>query len=431
MAQGRHSKRDRERMNRQNARHARKRAGERTRVQTGPQARDGAEALMPSDMNERPAAPQQPVGDPLELLLTGMAPGGDALGRHEGMVIFVAGALPGERARVQLTERKASWGRARLLEVLEPAPERVIPACRHFGLCGGCTWQHVEYAAQLGFKHAIVREQLARIARLPDVEVRPCLPSPQPFGYRNTTRLATTAEGRAGYRVAGSHTVFPVQECPILEPALQADLETVRAMVLDPGDEVTLRVEADPIRVGAFDYTVSLDSFFQVNTAMAAHLVDAVMSALALQPGQRVLDLYAGVGLFTLPMAAQVGSAGHVLAVESAPSAIADGRRNSRSLPQVSWLETPVEEAVTRTELTRTLWSAILVDPPRRGVEKEALLALASLRAPTLVYVSCDPATLARDAALLTEQGYRLLSAQPLDLFPQTAHVETVATFAR
>lgn len=386
---------------------------------------------MPSDMNERPAAQAQPIGEPFELLLTGMAPGGDALGRHEGMVVFVTGALPGERVRVQLTERRASWGRARLLELLEQAPTRTAPRCRHVGLCGGCTWQHVEYGAQLAFKREIVREQLARIGRLPDVEVRPCLPSPNAFGYRNTTRLATTQQGRPGYRVAGSQSVFAVEECPILEPSLQAELDIVRAMVLAAGDEVTLRVHMQPLRVGAFDYHVSLDSFFQVNTAVAARLVDEVIDALALQPGQKVLDLYAGVGLFTLPMAALVGSAGSVLAVEASPTATADGRLNSRSLAQVNWLAAPVEEAVTRNEVAGTRWSALLLDPPRRGVEKQALLALAALGAPTLVYVSCDPATLARDAALLAAQGYQLRFAQPIDLFPQTAHVETVAVFRR
>ncbi|MGL4649315.1 MAG: class I SAM-dependent RNA methyltransferase, partial [Caldilineaceae bacterium] len=313
----------------------------------------------------------------------------------------------------------------------EPAPTRIAPRCRHFGLCGGCDWQHIAYDAQLAFKTGIVREQLTRFAHLPDVEVRPCLPSPGDYGYRNTTRLAATEQGRAGYRVAGTNSVFVVEECPILEPALQVELKEVLALELEPGDEVALRVPADPLRVGAFDYHVSIESFFQVNTAMAARLVDEVMAVLAPKPGDVVLDLYAGAGLFTLPLAAAVGKAGRVLAVEAAQAAVADGQRNTAAWPQVGWFQGTVETAVAQASVTDTRWDHVLLDPPRRGVAKDALLAIAALRAPSLVYVSCDPATLARDTVILGGQGYRLLMAQPLDLFPQTAHVETVAQFVR
>jgi len=363
------------------------------------------------------------------LTLTGMAPKGEALGRHEGLVIFVAGGLPGEVVRVQIIEQHTSWARASLLEVLQPAPERVAARCRHFDRCGGCNWQHVEYTAQLAFKTNIVREQMARIARLPDANVRDCLGSPSPYGYRNTARLAVAPDGRVGYRMPASHEVLAIEECPILEPALQQELGELRGLRLDPGDEVVLRVPAEPLRVGKFDYFVSIDSFFQVNSAMAGQLVNEVMAALALEGGESVLDLYAGVGLFTLPIAAAVGRQGRVLAIESSPSAVADGRRNAAAFPQVAWLEARVEEGMARPEVAATGWQRLLLDPPRRGVDRDALRAMAALRAAVIVYVSCDPATLARDTQLLGEHGYRLHAAQPLDLFPQTAHVETVARF--
>jgi tRNA/tmRNA/rRNA uracil-C5-methylase (TrmA/RlmC/RlmD family) len=383
---------------------------------------------MPAGKSIESPGPIQPI-EPIVLTMTGMAPGGEAVGRHEGLVVFVTGALPGETVRAAVTERRSTWARARLLDVLEAAPERTAPRCRHFGVCGGCDWQQIEDSAQVAFKTGIVREQLARLARLPHAEVRPCLPSPSSYGYRNSTRLAATADGRPGYRLRGSHTVFAVEECPILEPVLQGELEEVKQMTLEPGDEVSLRVPA-PIRVGAFEYRVGSDSFFQVNTAMAGRLVDETLAALSPRAGDRVLDLYAGVGLFTLPLAAAVGPGGRVLAVEAAASAVADGRLNSAGLPQVGWLEASVEQAVRSGEVHTGRWSHVLLDPPRRGVEKEALATIAGLRAPVLVYVSCDPATLARDTLLLRERGYRLTWAQPLDLFPQTAHIETVARFA-
>jgi 23S rRNA (uracil1939-C5)-methyltransferase len=366
---------------------------------------------------------------PVTVTTTSMASGGEAVGRVEGQVLFVKGALPGEVVSAQVVELRATWGRARVVEVLEPSPSRVEPRCRHFGFCGGCDWQYIDYPAQVAYKQSIVREQLARIAGLPDADVRPCIPSPVAYGYRNSTRLAVTDDGRAGYRVGGTRHVFAVEECPILEPGLQAELEEIHQAQLERGDEVSLRVQADPLRVGAFDYFVSDDSFFQVNTAMASRLVDEVMDRLDLREGQSVLDLYAGVGLFTLPIAQAVGSGGSVIAVESSASAVADGRRNSAAWPQAKWLQESVEDAMSSGEAGGHPVDRVVLDPPRRGVERNALLALAALRAPVVVYVSCDPATLARDARILAEKGYRLQSAQPLDLFPQTAHVETVAHF--
>ncbi len=368
----------------------------------------------------------------IELALTGMAPGGEAVGRHEGLVCFVPFGLPGERVEVEIVERRKNFARARLLRVLAPAPERAAPACRHFGTCGGCSWQHATYAAQLGFKTAIVREQLARIGRLPDAEVRPCIASPAPYGYRNHARLAADPQGRAGYRMAASHTVFAVEECPILEWGLQEELEEVKTLRLEPGDEVLLRAPMQPIEVGAFTYWASEESFFQVNTGVAALLVDEVLAALRPQRGEAVLDLYAGVGLFTLPIAAAVmGRGGRVLGVEANATAVADARRALAAYPHATMLAATVEAGLRSAEVAGARWDAVLLDPPRKGVERAALERIAALEAERLVYVSCDPATLARDLALLREGGYATLYAQPLDMFPQTAHVECVALMSR
>lgn len=366
----------------------------------------------------------------ITLTLTAMAPGGEAVGRHEGMVVFVPLALAGERVEIEIVEQRSRYARGRLLRVLEASPERVAPACRHFGACGGCAWQHIDYAAQVRFKTEIVREQMARVARLPHADVRPCVPSPSPYAYRNSARMAAGPGGRAGYRAAGSHRVIPIAECPILEWGLQEELEEVRRLELEPGDEVALRVPMQPIAVGGFSYQVSPESFFQVNTAVAQLLAGEALRALALQPGEAVLDLYCGAGLFTLPAAAAVaGQGGRVLGIEANGSAAQDARRNLAAYGHASILTATVENALARAQVTSTRWDAVLLDPPRKGVEREALARVVALQAARIVYVSCDPATLARDAAILSEAGYRMVYAQPFDMFPQTAHVETVALF--
>lgn len=385
-----------------------------------------------SRKNSRPAAKRPPrsalttPAAPVTVTFHGLAAGGDAVARHEGLVIFVPFGLPGEEARVLITEQRPTLARGRIVEILQPSPERVAAACRHFGECGGCTWQQMDYAAQLRAKTDLVRTQLARVAGLPDVPVRECLPSPQPYGYRNRARLAVLGDGRVGYRAAASHTLVAVQECPILEPGLEQQLG---ALVPPPGrDEVTLRVPMRPMRVGDEEYLVSDGSFFQVNTRQAAALVRLVLDALALRGSEAVLDLYCGVGLFTLPIARR---AAFVLGVEIEGSSVHDAGQNLVGLPHAELLLAPVEQALHDERVLSRRWDAVVLDPPRRGVDRPALERIAALDAPAIVYVSCDPATLARDLRLLAEHGYGLLRAQPVDMFPQTAHVETVVLLRR
>jgi 23S rRNA (uracil1939-C5)-methyltransferase len=274
-------------------------------------------------------------------------------------------------------------------------------------------------------KGEIVREQLARIGHLPDVEVRDCLPSPAPWAYRNSARMAFSSSGRPGYRAAASHTIVAVDECPILEPALQEQLGSLKRGGSSAKD-VELRVAMDPIAVGEYRYHVPLGAFFQVNTAVAELLVREVLAALAPTQEDNVLDLYCGAGLFTAPIAAR---AGRVLGVEQGEAAIRGARLNLREWPNADALEATVESALAGDRIAGVAWNKIVLDPPRRGVEPGALEQIAALRPARIAYVSCDPATFARDAALLAQRGYRLAFAQPLDMFPQTAHVETVGLF--
>jgi 23S rRNA (uracil1939-C5)-methyltransferase len=222
--------------------------------------------------------------------------------------------------------------------------------------------------------------------------------------------------------------VVAIRECPILEPALVVELREVVGQVEESGAEVDLRVDMQPIAVSGRDYFVSDDSFFQVNTGMTERLVDEVMIGLALRGDETVLDLYSGVGLFSKAIADQ---AARVVGVESNPAAVVDARRNLAGLDHVEVMQATVEQAMRSPAIHQQTWDAIVLDPPRRGVERDALSRLAALGAARVVYVSCDPATLARDVAILTLAGYRLDYAQPIDMFPQTAHVETVALLTR
>ncbi|MBI5290754.1 MAG: class I SAM-dependent RNA methyltransferase [Chloroflexi bacterium] len=410
---------------------------------------------------------------PLDLTLATMSNGPAAIGRAEGRAVFVPYTIPGETVRVELNEEKPGYARARLLEVLTPSPERAPAPCPHFGpeACGGCHWQHMSYPAQLKYKQQIVADQLARIGGIAAPNVLPAAPGADPFHYRNHVQFSQTAEGKLGFMSASSNTVLPISECPIARPEImsvfaQLDLEKVDA------DRVSLRVGGDgevmlifesetgeppdveldlPISVASVDrqgnaftlvgddhlvqeikgrpFRVSAGSFFQVNAAMARTLVDVALDALALRGGETVLDLYCGVGLFSAFIAPL---AGRVIGVESAPSAVADAAANLDEFDNVELYESSVELAMSHLINSHTPTpSRIVLDPPRAGCDKRVIEHLLALAAPRLVYVSCDPATLARDAKRLIAGGYRLVSAQPLDMFPQTHHVETVALFER
>jgi 23S rRNA (uracil1939-C5)-methyltransferase len=402
------------------------------------------------------------------LQLTTITHGGAALGRHEGRVIFVPYALPGETVRVEITEDKGRYAFARLVDVLEPAPDRVVPPCPYFGPdgCGGCQWQHAAYKAQLRFKAQIVTDQLARIGSIPDPPVRLTLPDSSGWAYRNHAQFHPAPDGGLGFQVSASHHIVAVDECPILHPllselhtALDLDLPGLlrlslraaaatgdRMLIFETEDDLPPSLESDmPAScvlllsdglhanlighnhitevVAGRAYRISAPSFFQVNTPQAAQLVRLVTEYLDLRGDETVLDAYCGVGLFTAHLAER---AGLVIGVELAPAAVADLLENTAEFDNVEVVEGPVEAALPDLDVPL---DAAVVDPPRAGVDRFALDALVARRPARLVYVSCDPATLARDAKRLAHAGYRLVEVQPVDMFPQTYHVESVALF--
>lgn len=383
----------------------------------------------------------------LELDLTTMTHGGNALGRDAGRPIFVPLGLPGERVRVRITQDKRSYAFAEVEAVLVPSPERVPPRCPHFGVCGGCHWQHIAYAAQLRFKRDVVAEQFARVGGLRDALVHPTIPSPEPWAYRSHATFHVADDGLLGFVARDGRTVLPIEECHIIQPELRAWFDALRDERFMPGERVRLQIGTSGERVLARSgmsaepddeaalrsaaqthyvvkgrtFQVTGGSFFQVNQPET--LVDLVLDRLALTGTERVLDLYSGVGLFTAFLAER---ARFVTAVEVYAPAVRDAEVNLADLSNVELRVGTIETALPRGQV-----AAAVVDPPRAGMKPAALAALVARQPGKIVYVSCDPATLARDAKALVAAGYRLIEVQPVDLFPQTYHVEAVAAFVR
>jgi 23S rRNA (uracil1939-C5)-methyltransferase len=382
--------------------------------------------------------------------------GGDGLARLDGRVVLAPYVLPGERIRAVAEQEKPALVRARALEVLEPAPERIPPRCRYFERCGGCHYQHAPYALQLDAKRAILEEELRRIGRFePPGEIG--VVQAEPWHYRNRAQFRVE-NGCVGYRAARSHALCPVEECPIVSPRVGSVLATLGEMareprwprfleaievftdetqvqlnVLETGRPVARRffdwcAERIPGLVsGALDYEgyrVSGRSFFQVNRHLVQGLVDAALEGAV---GETAHDLYSGVGLFTLPLARRFAQ---VTAVESGTSAVHDLEHNAACAGLVNiraWRGT-TEDWLEALEHAPDF---VLLDPPRAGLGKAVVRRLAALAPPRVTIAACDPSTLARDLADLLTAGYRIERMTLVDLFPQTYHLETVVHLAR
>lgn len=408
----------------------------------------------------------------LELELTGMAHGGEALGRHQGRVVFVAQCIPGERVRVEVVEDHQRWSRARLLEVLEPSPHRVEPPCAHFNSCGGCQWQYVDYEAQLVFKRDILRGQLRRLGRFADPNVAEVIPSPDPWAYRNHLQLSAAPDWGLGFLDVTGTRVIPIEICLLPHPLVWGMMEMMevggqegelflrrlslragvrtgeRMIVFETEDDLAPEIEVDvpvscvllmedrtPVNLigrnwiteelAGRRFRISAGSFFQVNTPQTERLLEVVRQFLDPQGDETLLDLYCGVGTFALSLADSVS---RVIGIESYGPAVADARANVREGESVEFIEGRAKQVLAECDLPL---QAAIVDPPRAGCDSEVLHKLIRLSPPRLIYLSCDPATLSRDARRLAEAGYRLEAVQPIDMFPQTYHIESVSLFLR
>jgi len=421
---------------------------------------------------------------------------GDGLGRlADGRVIFVPYAAPGDTVEVRATEVREDFVRADLVRVLEASPLRVEPACRFYGTCGGCQWQHVGYGGQLHWKAEMLRELLERVGKLREIPVAKPIAPAGPWEYRARAQFKVFAGPRPviGFHQRETHRVVDIDRCPLLDARVNTVLRMLRGMrhpalpALFPGlreiwvavgtgtgealvalfarmrDRSAIRLlfhrihaevpglqgavllDGDPRQhprfvdrhghgalmeqVGEFRFRVDGTAFFQVSGLAAGVLTQLVLEAAALTGRERVLDLYAGVGTFTAPLARHAAA---VVGVEASVPGAADAVYNLRAngCSQARMVQAQVEQALPGL-VSEGPWDLVLLDPPRQGCSRRVLDAVAALAAPRLIYVSCDPSTLARDLGLLAKSGYRCLGIQPVDLFPQTFHLEAVATLQR
>jgi 23S rRNA (uracil1939-C5)-methyltransferase len=404
-----------------------------------------------------------------DLTVTKFTYGGECLGRlPDGRAIFVPFTLPGEEVRVRLTEEKRRFARGELIEVLEPSPERISPRCPHFTTCGGCHYQHMPYEEQLAAKRDILVDQLERIGKKENPPVHATIPSPQPFNYRNQIQFQISSEGRLGFFKPNSDQVLEIRECHLPQEPIntmwpQLELESIPGlervgMRLGNQDEVLIAFRGDQgsvpdfsvedidlsavhlspygaqvlagsdhllMEVAGRQFRVAADSFFQVNNQVAAKLVDHISGNLDLDKTDVVLDVYTGVGLFSAFIAPL---ARHVIGIEVSESACEDYAINLDEFDNVELYQAPVEIVVNNLKVHPNV---IILDPPRAGVDRKVLDSLVSMKADTIVYVSCDPATMARDARRLAKWGYHLDKITPFDMFPQTYHLESVGFWKR
>jgi 23S rRNA (uracil1939-C5)-methyltransferase len=401
----------------------------------------------------------------IELELTAMAHGGTALGREGKRTVFVPYTIPGERVLARIRQDKGRVAFAEGVRLLDASADRVYPRCPHFGpgRCGLCHWQHIDYDAQLLLKQDVLADQLARIGGFENADVQPVIASPQLWGYNYHMTMIAGDDGQPGFPGVDEGRIILIDECHVMHPDLLALYDTldlqfdglrrlrlqidsegslmlILTMADDHAPELHLDVPAsvnmllsdnEPVSligdsharylVGEQRFRVTAGSFFRPNVEQIPALVDVVMHALDLSGSEAVLDLYGGVGLFSAFIAPR---AGLVTMIESYPPAVTDAESNLDAFEHVDLIEGVVEDVLDSLE---DHYDAAVLDPTSEGLSLEVIDTLTQLQIPRLVYVSSDPATLARDAKRLCQQGYSLRAVQPIDFAPQTYFIDSVA----
>ncbi len=394
--------------------------------------------------------------EPIEVTLTGFASGGKAVGHApDGRVVFVEFGIPGERVIAEITDSHASYIEATAVLVLEASEDRIAPPCGYFGKCGGCQLQHIAYDRQLELKAEVVRDQLRRIGRFTseevDVLVRPMLGMGEPWGYRNHNRFTVRRDGEIGFMQRGTHRFMRIDECLIAHPrvnevlqaaqdhTMQARQLSVRVGVNTDDEMVQPHLHWRPgprpklasgqanytERLNGVDYRVSGPAFFQVNTVQAERLVALVVEHVLEAKARVVVDAYAGVGTFAAQLASSVD---HVVTIEESAAAGDDAAVNLKPFTNVTRIVGKVE--ATLPGMTPSP-DVVVIDPPRSGLYPGVIDAIIDSAAKRVVYVSCDPGTLARDLRLFVDGGFTIREVQPIDMFPHTAHIENVTVLDR
>jgi 23S rRNA (uracil1939-C5)-methyltransferase len=381
----------------------------------------------------------------IEIQLTGIAHLGEAIGKYDGKVVFVPYGIPGETVKARIIKDEGDYLRAEIIEVIEPSFFRENPPCSLFGLCGGCSFQHISYSYQTKLKEIVVMEQLKRIGGFENPEdfTELTIKAENPYNYRNRGDFSINRQKLMGFKMRGTHKFIHVEYCHIMHEKINELLATLQGKTTKrKTHNITIRyglntgkwliqpeMDITEIETGQKFYTekllgkeflISAPSFFQVNTYQAENLIKTVLNYIDSED-KTVIDAYAGVGTFTVFLAEK---AERVIAIEESRSAYKDAQINIKNYDNINYLCKKTEEALF--ELNFDV-DAIVLDPPRVGCMKEVLNGIVEKKIRKIIYISCEPSTLARDLKYLRGKGYNLIEIQPVDMFPQTYHIENVA----
>jgi len=378
-------------------------------------------------------------GDRVEVDVTAIAHGGHCVARHEGQVIFVRHAIPGERVVVEITDVSKSFARGNCVEVIKPSPHRVSPPCKyaHVGGCGGCDFQHIEISHQRALKTLIIKEQFQRLAKQEvEVNVEEVTPT---LNWRNRMEFSVSQNGKLGLFAARSSTIVEIDQCLIANETM--DLGEINQLKLPRGKRVDVAISSQGEKqiviegrentslirehVGGFTFSLNPISFWQSHKNAAELLSKVVKEFATLKSGDHVFDLYGGAGLFTAALLPDVGPGGRVTLIESDDNAITDAKRNFATEERVEVVQGKVERSLQKYVAA----NVVVLDPPRSGAGAAVIESVVVLKPRAIVYVACDPAALARDTAYLRDRGFVLEKIRAFDLFPMTAHMECVARF--
>lgn len=414
--------------------------------------------------------------DSFGIQMKAMANGGYALGTYQRRTTFIPYTIPGETVRARVVDSRGKVDFANGVELIEASADRVYPQCSHFGpgQCWGCQWQHIDYKAQLLLKQDVLADQLFRVGKFEDLVVeralKPVVPSPQQWHYNYNTTLIRDKNGKFGYYQIDGRTVEAIDECHIIHPDLQAlytmidvDFDELKRMQLWLGSEgetmIVLEMNSENVpelsadfptsvnvilpdnepanlvgdsliyyEVGQRLFRMTVGGTFRANIAQIENLIATLLSMLNLSDNDSVLDLYAGVGIFSAFIAHR---AGLVTLVESYPPMATDAEENLKDFDNVDIIEGSVEEVLASLVEAGEIYEAAVIDPPSSGLSRDALQALIEMNIPKLAYISSDPATLARDARQLVKAGYELRKVQPIDFAPQTYYIDSVALLVK
>jgi tRNA/tmRNA/rRNA uracil-C5-methylase (TrmA/RlmC/RlmD family) len=373
------------------------------------------------------SSPGLTIGQRPIVTIDDIAFGGEGVARINDFVVFIPFVLLGEEIEVEVTEVKKKFARARIVRVIQPSMHRVAPRCRFFGECGGCQYQHIDYPMQLELKHKQIVDLFERIGRFPGAVIDPLVPCPAPYGYRNRIMIRSqwdkTKQGlNIGFIRHDNRLVVDLDECQIAEPALNQEIRRVRA---HPPPKGGLKVV---LRVAPEGWQVPRDSFFQNNFHLLPRLIETARARIQTSRVRHLVDAYCGVGFFSVELSDLVES---FVGIEIDRMAIEAARHNAAVRNRQNG-EFVAGDVAGHLPLWLKRWTpaatAVLVDPPRTGCSRESLELLREHQPGQVIYVSCHPATLARDLNALCRDGvYELVNVTPLDMFPQTQHVECVA----